>query len=587
MLPQVSSLTRLLQYGTTAGFCLLAAACVLRWIRFRGRVRAYLALAVSLLALVAVLGELGRLTDYRYRFLFDLSLVAFIASGYFLLMFRHEFVPLHRGARAFATVVVVGASAVALAARLPYAESPRYTGAQNTVILVLVLVWTCCVLEPIARFWIASNRQPAVQRARLRSLSIGYGGIILILLVSVAIDPRQGSPVAVAIQVITLGLIPLLFASFAPPRWLRRVWREQEEENLDLARELLMFAEDGKALAERSLHWAMRLVGAGAGFMCDEQGRLLASSGIGDEEMDRIARKDGGDSEGHIMRLDDDALRYVITVPVRSERGTTTLFVVSGSFTPLFGSDEVERLRQHAVIIGVALDRVHLTEELRRLDMARREFLANAAHELRSPLTTIVGISSTLSNRRSVLPQEKWAAGIEAVNRQGQRMRLLVNNLLDLSQMEQGRLNVEFKPVGLAAAAQTTLETSPPPDGKSVDVAIEPNLTVVADPMRLDQILTNLLTNAYRYGGDRISVEAWDRSGDIVLIVSDDGPGVAPELVPHVFDPFARGTDGKKEGSGLGLAIVRRLAEAFGGDVTYEPRRPQGARFLLHLRRAA
>ncbi|MFN2491202.1 MAG: hypothetical protein ABR529_16030 [Actinomycetota bacterium] len=221
----MSALIRALQYATTTGFCLLALASVWRWRSVRDRVRAYLALAISLLALVALLGQAGRLTDYRYGILFDVSLVAFLASGYFLLMFRHEFLPLSRASRVVSAVAVAGLGAAAIAARLPYEESPEYSSGQNLLILGIVAAWMLCVGEPIVRFWRASKQRPAVQRARLRALSLAYGGIVAILVVSVTVHPERSSALAVAIQILTLLLIPLLLVSFAPPRWLRRVWR--------------------------------------------------------------------------------------------------------------------------------------------------------------------------------------------------------------------------------------------------------------------------------------------------------------------------------------------------------------------------
>ena len=106
--------------------------------------------------------------------------------------------------------------------------------------------------------------------------------------------------------------------------------------------------------------------------------------------------------------------------------------------------------------------------------------------------------------------------------------------------------------------------------------------------MGLERALTNLLVNAYRYGGPVVRVEAEVVDREVVLSVTDNGKGVPSELVPHLFDPFTRGADtGGVAGSGLGLAITQRLVENFGGTIGYEPGTPQGARFSLHLRRAA
>ena len=108
------------------------------------------------------------------------------------------------------------------------------------------------------------------------------------------------------------------------------------------------------------------------------------------------------------------------------------------------------------------------------------------------------------------------------------------------------------------------------------------DVSVVADPARLDQVLVNLLTNAYRYGGRHVRVEASRKPEGVLATVSDDGAGVPDELVGSLFEKFSRGADGA-HGAGLGLAIVRGLVEAFGGRVWYEPGQPTGARFGVLL----
>jgi signal transduction histidine kinase len=225
--------------------------------------------------------------------------------------------------------------------------------------------------------------------------------------------------------------------------------------------------------------------------------------------------------------------------------------------------------------------------EMRRLDEARREFVANAAHELRTPLTAIVGLSSTLAANRARLSEDKLAAGLEALERQARRMRALVSDLLDLTQVEKGELDLDLQPVDVRAAARQVLEVIPPPEGTLVETSIEDDLRVVADPARLDQVLSNLLANAYRHGGRQVRIEAADQDDGVVMAVSDDGAGIPSELQTRVFDPFAKGPGPRREeGTGLGLAIVQRVAEAIGGRVSYESMRPRGSRFLVHLRRA-
>jgi PAS domain S-box-containing protein len=221
--------------------------------------------------------------------------------------------------------------------------------------------------------------------------------------------------------------------------------------------------------------------------------------------------------------------------------------------------------------------------ERKRLEAFKTQFIDNAAHELRSPLTTIAGVAAMLTHER--LGEEEFERMLEALTRQSQRARELINNLLDLSILERG-LTISLQPLRLSSAAAGALLVEPAPEGATVTVRVPDHLCALADPLRLEQILANLLTNAYRYGGSSITLTATEERDGIVLSVKDDGPGVPPSFALRMFDPFARGPAvGDKVGSGLGLAIVRQLVDALGGTVWYEPGVPHGACFKVGLRR--
>jgi len=176
---------------------------------------------------------------------------------------------------------------------------------------------------------------------------------------------------------------------------------------------------------------------------------------------------------------------------------------------------------------------------------------------------------------------------MDGLGRQADRIRGLIENLLDLSQIQQGRLTVRLLPTALGDAVRRALDAAPPPEGRSVTVELDDDAKGVADLQRLDQIIVNLLTNAYRYGGPSIKIEATAAAQSCSLVIFDDGEGVPDEVRTRIFEPFARGwnTSGAP-GSGLGLAICRRLVEAFGGSIDYEPAEPHGARFIVSLKRA-
>ena len=217
--------------------------------------------------------------------------------------------------------------------------------------------------------------------------------------------------------------------------------------------------------------------------------------------------------------------------------------------------------------------------------MRDSDFLSIVSHELRTPITVIVGLAATLADRRGNLTEEQVDDCLAQIRHQGERLAVLVADLLDLSQLDAGRFRVTLSPVELATAATLALEAAPPPTGTSAELAIPADLWVVADSGRLEQVLVNLLTNAYRYGGSTVRLEAHERSDQVLLTLSDDGEGVPPELTGKLFEKHSRGANAESHGgSGLGLAIVHGLVEAFGGHVWYEQAEPSGARFNLALR---
>ena len=225
---------------------------------------------------------------------------------------------------------------------------------------------------------------------------------------------------------------------------------------------------------------------------------------------------------------------------------------------------------------------------LRELDRLKTEFVAHASHELRTPLTTLSGLASTLASRANDLTPEQFARALESMQRQGERTRALIENLLDLSQLENGSLRMAVQPTSLTSALREALDIAPPPADHSVVVDVTDDARVLADRQRLGQVVTNLLVNAYHYGGPHIRWSTTEQDGALLLSISDDGDGVPVELEPNLFQAFRRGDNvGANTGSGLGLAISRRLVEAVGGDLWYERETPRGARFTIKLPRAS
>ena len=178
---------------------------------------------------------------------------------------------------------------------------------------------------------------------------------------------------------------------------------------------------------------------------------------------------------------------------------------------------------------------------------------------------------------------EDIAAALGALRRQGERARVLVANLLDLSQLESGHSDVDLVPVDLGTTVTLVLEGAPAPEGKRVTVDFDRRFCVMADSIQLSRLLTNLLINAYRYGGPDIRFTAQVSGEYVITDVTDNGDGVPDDLQQRVFDPFVRGkTAGSVGGSGVGLALCRRISDALGGTISYEAG-PVGATFRLRL----
>jgi len=229
------------------------------------------------------------------------------------------------------------------------------------------------------------------------------------------------------------------------------------------------------------------------------------------------------------------------------------------------------------------VDRTNI--ELREVNEAMRSFIATAAHDLRSPLASMVGFSSLLAENWATLSDEKRLKFVTTIDRQSHKLTWLVNDLLTLSSIEGGVLNTQPEQIVLREAISQSLAANNR-DDTSVSVSCSPDLVVWADPLHLGRIIDNYLQNAFKYGAPPVQVEA-TRLGDMVEIrVVDHGPGVPPEFETKLFDKFARAdlpSTRDQKGTGLGLSIVRGLAEANDGQAQHEPNVPHGSCFIVLL----
>jgi len=230
----------------------------------------------------------------------------------------------------------------------------------------------------------------------------------------------------------------------------------------------------------------------------------------------------------------------------------------------------------------------HDLTRLKKLERNREEFVANVSHELRTPLSMIKGYVETLLEGAKDNP-EVATRFLETINRNADRLKLLIEDLLTISELESGRVRLNLQPVALRGAADKVLGDFKARAGaKEIKLTnAVPDLPVRADLNRLEQVLGNLVDNAIKFTDQgSVTIGLAQRGAELALWVRDTGIGIAAESLPAVFQPFHQlevGLARKHEGSGLGLSICRRLVELMGGSIDVESAPGVGSTFTFTL----
>ncbi|HEX8282917.1 MAG TPA: ATP-binding protein [Pyrinomonadaceae bacterium] len=239
--------------------------------------------------------------------------------------------------------------------------------------------------------------------------------------------------------------------------------------------------------------------------------------------------------------------------------------------------------------IGVLID----ITRLERLELVRQEFLSNVSHELRTPLTAVITFAETLEDG-ALEDAETARRFLAVIRRNAERMRALIEDIMELSSIESGGARVEAREVRLHAAVHETfaaLNAKAESCGVTLVNAVAPDAAVRADPRRLEQMLLNLVDNAVKFNrrGGAVTVSHTAGVRDLVE-VSDTGDGIPPEHLTRIFERFYRVDRARSRelgGTGLGLAIVKHLARAHGGEVRVRSTPGEGTAFTIELPREA
>jgi two-component system phosphate regulon sensor histidine kinase PhoR len=230
---------------------------------------------------------------------------------------------------------------------------------------------------------------------------------------------------------------------------------------------------------------------------------------------------------------------------------------------------------------------LHDITELRRLERVRRDFVANVSHEFKTPLTAIQGFAETLLGG-ALDDKANRKRFVEIIREHAQRLARLTDDMLKLSRIEAGRLELEMRPIRVEALVNGCVETTRPraeSKGLQLQVQLPPGLPAIqGDGAQLGEVLQNLLDNAVQYtpSGGEITVEARQNGHEVIFTVADTGIGVPESDLERIFERFYRVDAARSReagGTGLGLAIARHIVEAHGGRIWVESAVGQGSRF--------
>jgi two-component system, OmpR family, sensor histidine kinase MtrB len=245
---------------------------------------------------------------------------------------------------------------------------------------------------------------------------------------------------------------------------------------------------------------------------------------------------------------------------------------------PVEGRDEFGAWAQAFNEMAAALETK--IDDLSAAQARERRFTADVAHELRTPLTALVGEASLLAEHLDSMPDDSRRPAELLIGDVG-RLRRLVEDLMEISRFDAGAESVQAEPVALRALAEATVSAR----GWDGRVRLGgDDVTVTSDPRRLERIVANLVDNAIQHGGSGVTVSVGRDEGVAAVEVTDDGPGIPPEHLPHLFERFYKADAARSGGgTGLGLAIAQENARLLGGGIEVSSAPGEGTRFTLRL----
>ena len=462
----------------------------------------------------------------------------------------------------------------------------------------------------------ASRRSRGLTRWRMAAVAIGaYLFIAAIVIVFAAVLAPEFQPVSNPVtQVVALAAVVAFFLGFAPPAWLRRAWREPDLRTfLERSVHLSGVADDREVVSELQRAAADTLGAPGAALgLADAEGRTMryvqvdgswlevpADTYVGGRaflSQKRLIVTDAAASDPeHAAVYEGAQARVVIAVPVTADERRLGVLIVYGDRAPIFVEDDLWLVQLLADQTAVILEARRMAQEAGQLrareesTLLKEEFLSAAAHDLRTPLTVLLGQAELLERR---LERDPGApidpAGIVRIARESRRLRDLVSDLLEAQRLEDVGPSEDQEPADIRELVRASIDRYEYDGARFTPALPDEPVLVRMDPVRLEQVLDNLLENAVKYasGGRPTEVRAWREDGEARIAVVDHGMGIPATERELVFERFVRASNAQARsdtGLGLGLYICRRIVESHGGRIWAEETPGGGSTFIIAL----
>jgi signal transduction histidine kinase/ActR/RegA family two-component response regulator len=545
------------------------------------------------IAVVVAQSQISSAVGLRSPILSAISVLLLLALPYLQLRLVDDFA----GVPPLLIRICIGAPVlVGLGVALAFLGSVDLTAAAGPLVGIAILYFFGFGAYAAICFIREARRSGGIARRRMALAATGCLTLGLTLLVAALgqiLEPTLGS---VATMLLALTSATAFLGAFAPPTMLRRAWREPPLRSffsdaaaispLSPRAEIARQIESGvvRATGTRSAH--ITLAGDGAHVTAaDLNGHTSLGAGVArvfDSQKAQLWSQDG---------------QAVVAAPITGRGQHMGVLAVVGRRAPLFASDDLELVQLLADQAAIVLDGARLYEDLasanRGLTEATRvksEFLANMSHELRTPLNAILGFSGLLTEQVGASLSDRQQRFLRNIGEAGQHLLELINDVLDLSKVEAGKLELRPEVIALdvliepaVAAGRAAAEAK----GVAFEAQRPASEGLLLDPTRVRQILFNLVSNAVKFTptGGRVLLRASLDGPDLSFEVVDTGIGIPAESRDRVFGLFERLHEGRSEveGTGLGLALTKRLVEQMSGSIAFESEDGGGTTFRVRL----